>query len=175
MTRLPVILPRPGLAVLVPLVSGTLAAGLALTTGHGAAAALASLTLIALLAGLAWSDALSHTVPDGLSFPLIASGLLATALTGGAVGPVAVLAALLVALALLQDRFWPRRGLIGAGDYLLLAGALTWLGLNALPDLVMLSALFLGLYAICTRRAEVALAPALALATAILWFGDLHP
>lgn len=175
MTRAPDLIARLGWAGAVPILAGIAAGFATLATGHPAGSALASGVLIALLTALAWSDALSHTVPDGLSFPLIASGLAATALSGGATGPVSVLAAILVACALLQDRFWPRHGMIGAGDYLLLAGALAWLGLGALPDLIMLSALLLGLYAICSRRAEVALAPALALATAFLWFKDLHP
>jgi len=152
-----------------------LGVALAVVLGASATQALATMVLLGLLAPLAWSDATSHTVPDGLTLPFIAAGLIYAGAAGGPVLNISIFAGALVLVALVQDRLAPDRGWIGSGDYLLLAGSSAWLGLRALPDIIMITAFLLALCAIVTRQRQLAVAPALSIAVAALWFGDLTP
>lgn len=158
--------------LLVPAVAG---AGVAAFFGHGSEKVAASFVLFVLLAALAWTDAATQTVPDGLTFPFILAGLLYAAASQPGFVPLVVVAGLLVAVGLAQEWFLQDRGWIGSGDYLLFAGAIAWLGLRAIPDLIILSAILLGLGAIILRRSHLAMAPALSIAIAILWLGEPIP
>lgn len=144
----------------------------------GAAACLAFATLAAptaaLLTGIGWwlllsalIDAEHGRLPDVLTLPLLAGGLAAAALLPlpGLVGPVAsgLGAGVGLVLFLAIDRLyraWRGRAGLGRGDAKLLAGLGAWLGLEALPSLVLLAAV-LGLVAALAsgrRRADDALA-----------------
>ncbi|WP_347313402.1 A24 family peptidase [Defluviimonas sp. SAOS-178_SWC] len=150
--------------------------------------ALWSMVLILGLSGLAVIDAVSRTVPDILTVPLIPLGLLHAEMNG-APGLVFALAALGVIgiaiaahMALRRQATW-----LGAGDVLLLAGAVAWFGPAVLPDILFLTGLLLlirlGLGelidlrpATCVpvaRRADRAmpLAPALGAAQLLVWLG----
>lgn len=143
--------------------------------GHPPERVMASFVLVTLLSALALTDATTQTVPDGLSFPLILCGLVYSGAMGQALGLTLVLVGALVATALLMDWIAPDRGWIGSGDYLLLAGALAWLGPRAMPDLIMLGAVLLGLQAVITRARMLAMAPAFAIAITVLWLGEPIP
>ncbi len=162
---------------LAPALAGaSLAAGCSAVAGHAPMPTIAAMVLFALLALLAWTDARTKTVPDGLTFALIATGMIHTGITGAPLLPALLLTGLLTAFALGQDTLRQGRGWFGSGDYLMLAGALAWLGPRTLPDLIMLSAVALGLHAIIARQSQIAVAPSLTLAVAALWFaGDLTP
>lgn len=150
--------------------------------------ALWSMVLILGLSGLAVIDAVSRTVPDILTVPLIPLGLL-HAQTSGAPGLVFALSALAVLgvavavhLALRRRESW-----FGAGDTLLLAGAVAWFGPAVLPDLLFLTGLLLTLRlglgilvdlrpATCLPVARggdraLPLAPALGAAQLLIWLG----
>ena len=152
-----------------------LGAALAAALGGSAIQTLATAVLLGLLVPLAWSDAISHTVPDGLTLPFIVAGLIYASASGGPILNASILAGALVLVALVQDWLAPDRGWIGSGDYLLLAGATSWLGPRAVPDIIMITAFLLGLYAIVARQKQLAVAPFLSIAVAALWFGDLTP
>ena len=133
------------------------------------------------LLALAWIDARHFRLPDALTLPLIPAGLLATQ----ALAPAAVLDHAVAALAGYASfalvaagyRRWRGRAGLGAGDAKLLASCGAWLGLEALPMLVLLAAL-LGLamaLALAWRQGRlrgdmaVPFGPALALACWLLW------
>lgn len=128
---------------------------------------------------LAWTDVEAMILPDAITLPLILAGLAATwAAQPQAVSQHALAAALGYAgfrlLDVLYHRWRGRHGL-GQGDAKLLAGAGAWLGLMALPDVILLAGL-IGLVQaavlILARRQSAAAAlpfgPALALAF-FLW------
>ena len=139
--------------------------------------------LAALLGGgrlaLGASDHVAWLLPDALTLPLLAAGLLIAWLGAGpsplqpAVAPIsAALGAVagygaLAGLALLYRHFRRREGL-GLGDAKLLAAAGAWLGIERLP-LVLLMAALLGLLTALLRRGPlrsdtaVPFGPALAL------------
>jgi leader peptidase (prepilin peptidase) / N-methyltransferase len=129
----------------------------------------------------------SRTVPDALSMPMIAAGLMHAATLPGALVPFAAGVAALLALFLAASRLapvWLARG-FGGGDALLLAGAAAWLGPTMLLDQVLLTGFLLipqliGRLVPRPARAPVgpkseppgvALAPAHGLAQLMLWFG----
>lgn len=150
--------------------------------------ALWSMVLILGLSGLAVIDAASRTVPDILTLPLIPLGLIHAQMNGAPslVFAVAILglvgAALALHLALRRQADW-----LGAGDVLLLAGAVAWFGPANLPDLMFLTGLLLltrlGLGhlidlrpATCVPVARgtdraLPLAPALGAAQLLIWMG----
>ncbi len=133
------------------------------------------------LLALAWIDWEHFWLPDALTLPLIVAGLAATwFLAPWAATDHAAAAALAYAglrgLGALYRRLRGREGL-GQGDAKLLAAGGAWLGLAALPDLLLLAAL-LGLAAAGVARwrgramtAATALpfGPPLAAATWALW------
>jgi leader peptidase (prepilin peptidase) / N-methyltransferase len=132
---------------------------LAAEVAGGAVASLAFATLplagAALLTGIGWwlvllalIDAEHGRLPDLLTLPLAAAGLAASLLqpVPGLVGPVAsgLGAAVGLALFLAIDRLyraWRGRAGLGRGDAKLLAGLGAWLGLAALPLLILLASL----------------------------------
>ncbi len=133
------------------------------------------------LLALAWIDLRHLRLPDALTLPLIPAGLAATqwlypaALLDHAVA--AILGYGSFALLAWGYQRWRHRPGLGAGDAKLLAACGAWLGLEALPNLVLLAAL-LGLAAALVQhwrgqplRAETAMpfGPALAAAGFALW------
>jgi leader peptidase (prepilin peptidase)/N-methyltransferase len=93
------------------------------------------------LLALAWIDAVSLTLPDMLTLPLIPAGLLATlwllpeALVAHAAAAILGYAAF--ALLRLSWRAWRGVEAMGAADAKLMAVAGAWLGPAALPDVVL--------------------------------------
>ena len=118
----------------------------AATTAQDAAALWADCVLGWGLLALAWIDARTMILPDALTLPLIPAGLAATAwldqtaLVEHAIGAISGYAAF-QAIAMLYRRIRGREGL-GGGDAKLLAVAGAWLGLSALPWVVLLAATF---------------------------------
>jgi leader peptidase (prepilin peptidase)/N-methyltransferase len=129
--------------------------------------------LVTLLVALAAIDLASRTVPDLLSLPLIAFGLVHAWARGLAAPALLALVVALVLAAWLVPGRW-RRG-VGGGDVLLAAGALAWLGPGVAIDLAVLVSVFLLPLAAWARArpggAGIPAAPAVAAAVATLWFG----
>jgi leader peptidase (prepilin peptidase) / N-methyltransferase len=144
-----------------------------------------------LLLCLAWIDARTQRLPDALTLPLAASGLVAAAcFDNGAIlnhliGAGAGFAGFwLLAIAYRHLR---RRDGLGLGDAKLLAGLGAWLSWEGLPTVVFLGAaiaialtlgriLISGKAAQATSRQRIAFGPALALAGWIVWlYGPLVP
>jgi leader peptidase (prepilin peptidase) / N-methyltransferase len=135
------------------------------------------------LLALAWIDAEHMRLPDGLTLPLLLSGLIATFLSqpdrlvahssGAIAGYVAF-----QAIALSYRRLRGREGL-GAGDAKLLGVAGAWVGIAALPVTVLLAAgaglVYAALQhargATMTRSTELPFGPWLALG---LWLVRLY-
>lgn len=133
------------------------------------------------LLALAWIDAEHLRLPDALTLPLLLAGLGATlVLDPGAAPEHAAAAALgylmLRGLALAYRRLRGREGL-GAGDAKLLAAAGAWLGVAALPGVVLGAALLgIGLAAVAslrgrptTRATPVPFGPGLCAALWLVW------
>jgi leader peptidase (prepilin peptidase) / N-methyltransferase len=133
------------------------------------------------LLALAWIDVRSWLLPDALTLPLVIAGLAAAGafdpegLTDRAFGAAAGYLGLR-ALAIIYRALRGRDGL-GGGDAKLLAAAGAWVGLRALPQVVLLAALAGLLAAACLRLAGVRLGaqsalpfgPFLALAIWLIW------
>jgi prepilin signal peptidase PulO-like enzyme (type II secretory pathway) len=144
-----------------------------------------SAILLAGLAALAVTDGATRTVPDALTLPMIALGLLHAAIGPASFAPAGAAVVLVIGGGWLADRLLPGQlsRWAGDGDLLLLAGALAWLGPATLPDLALVTGILLAAQATLARirvaRASGArdhgrllpLAPALGTAQAILWFG----
>jgi leader peptidase (prepilin peptidase) / N-methyltransferase len=133
------------------------------------------------LLALGWIDVRRWILPDALTLPLIIAGLAAAltfdpgGLTDRAFGAAAGYFGLR-AVAILYRALRGREGL-GEGDAKLLAAAGAWVGLRALPQVVLLAAVA-GLFAaVCLRLAGIRLGaqsalpfgPFLALATWVIW------
>jgi leader peptidase (prepilin peptidase)/N-methyltransferase len=116
----------------------------------------------ALLAA-AWIDGENLVLPDLITLPLLLAGLAVTAATDPpALFNHALAAALGYAGFRLLNalyRSWRHRDGLGAGDAKLLAAAGAWLGLAALPNLILLAALF-GIAAVLLRRVTHPATPA---------------
>lgn len=104
----------------------------------------ASLVLAGMLAALSAIDLYEHRLPDLLTFPLAAFGLMASAWTG--VEPMwwpaasALLGfALLAGVAIVYRRLRGRHGL-GLGDAKLMGAAGAWLGAQAIPTVLLWAA-----------------------------------
>ena len=150
--------------------------------------ALWSMALILALSGLAVIDAVTRTVPDMLTLPLIGIGLLHAQANGAPAAVFAIAAFCLIAAAVAVPPLLRQRGgWIGGGDVLLLAGAIAWFGPAMLPDLLFLTGVILlarfGLSrlielgpATCVPVARapdrsVPLAPSLGAAQFLIWMG----
>lgn len=97
------------------------------------------------LLALAAIDLKYFLLPDFVTLPLMAAGLLATWLFAPAMLPLNIVAAtagysLVVVLRFLYRRLRGREG-IGLGDAKLLAGAGAWVSWNGLPTVILLGAL----------------------------------
>ena len=133
------------------------------------------------LLALGWIDLRTWLLPDALTLPLVVAGLAAAmafepeGLTDRALGVVAGYLGLR-AVALLYSALRGREGL-GHGDAKLLAAAGAWVGVRALPQVVLLAALAGLCAAACMRLAGIRLGaqsalpfgPFLALATWLVW------
>lgn len=133
------------------------------------------LVLFAGLAPLAWIDARRRILPDEITLPLIALGVVFGVAAGEGVGRAAGAAAGYLALAGFGALWRRLRGVeaIGLGDAKLLAAIGAFLGVAALPEVAFLAALSgiaWGLVARGARlSAEIPFGPALALAAAVRW------
>lgn len=140
-----------------------------------------TLVLFAALAVLAMIDARTMRLPDWLTLPLIAAGLVMAWVTQASLISHAAGALIgycgLVTLEIAYRRLRGRDG-IGRGDAKLLAAGGAWCGVWALPLILLaasLSALCaIALVAVVTGRrveasARIAFGPYLALAIALVW------
>ena len=126
---------------------------------------------------IAVTDRKTLRIPDGLSLPLVAAGLLLAALA-----PTQVLAAHLIGAGagfLLMAGFgalhFRLRGIegLGLGDAKLYAGAGAWLGWEALPWVLLVAAGAGLLSALVARKpGQIAFGPWLALGFLLCWLGQ---
>ena len=131
----------------------------------------------ATLLAIAVIDLRTYRIPDWLSLPLVAAGLAWSALTRPDWSPHLVGAAVgyasLAAFGALYFRLRRREGL-GLGDAKLFAAGGAWLGWQALPLVLAVSAVTGLIFALVTRQrppaAPVAFGPWLALG---IWLGWL--
>jgi leader peptidase (prepilin peptidase)/N-methyltransferase len=129
------------------------------------------------LLALAWIDAERMRLPDALTLPLVAAGITAQTMLAPEQFAESVLGAIIGYLSFravaLTYRALRRRDGLGGGDAKLLAAAGAWVGWSALPDVVLLAALF-GIMLIAvmrikggavSRTAIIPFGPCLAVAT----------
>jgi leader peptidase (prepilin peptidase) / N-methyltransferase len=134
-----------------------------------------SVALVTGLVALGAVDAASRSVPDALSIPMIAGGILHAWARGLPVLPMAVAVAVVIGVALAVSSVPSRlRHGIGGGDVLLLAGGLAWLGPMVAVDIVLLTGAFLipvfaWHLAAKSPFSGVPVAPALGASTLLLW------
>lgn len=133
--------------------------------------ALWTAVFFAILTALAWTDAVTETVPDGLTIALVVTGILHASTLGVALLPIAGPAVLLLLIGVLHGAVTGDRGWLGSGDYFLLAGAIAWFGPIAIFDVLAITAVGLLAHCVLTRRATIAVAPSLAIACALIWIG----
>lgn len=116
---------------------------------------LASLGLVAVLATLSAIDTLEFRLPDALTLPLAAAGVLLAWWAGWDTPQWRLLSAAagyaFIWAAASAYRYWRGRDGIGMGDAKLMAAAGAWLGLAALPS-VLLWACMLALFAVAVAR-----------------------
>ena len=138
---------------------------------------LASLGLAAALLAIAVVDLRTRRIPDGLSLPLIAAGVVWALWFGHRPWPAHVIGALvgyasLAGFGALYFRLRGREGL-GLGDAKLFAAAGAWLGWQKLPLVLLVGSLGGLLYAVLLRRRDanepIAFGPWLALGTWLAW------
>jgi leader peptidase (prepilin peptidase)/N-methyltransferase len=107
------------------------------------------------LLALAWIDLVDMRLPDALTLPLLAVGLLVEAVTAsgeiaahvlGAIAGYAAFKGIAIAYRAVRDRDG-----LGGGDAKLLAAAGAWVGWAELPDVILLAAL-LGIAAAVVSR-----------------------
>lgn len=147
-----------------------------------------TLVLVFAVCALGLIDAKTRTVPDAISVPMIALGVLHAAQAGA---PHLLFGMAAVGLILLCVLFrYVRRGGVpwaGGGDVLLLAGAIAWFGPWMIPDLLIITGILLLIRfawsslplpdaEACiprkiTEGSYIALAPALGTAQLAVWMG----
>ena len=147
-----------------------------------------SLILVAGLTCLAAFDANTRTVPDIITIPMILLGVAHAATAGAPHLLFGMSAAGLILFAVALHALLKGRGtFVGGGDVLLVAGALAWFGPSMIPDLAILASLVLlcqlaprfaripradaCIPATVTQTDDIPLAPSLAIAQLVLWFG----
>lgn len=136
----------------------------------------AGIVLLATLALIAVIDIRTYRIPDWLSLPLVAAGLLRAALEGERPWSAYLIgaAAGYASLALFGEIYFRARGRegLGLGDAKLFAAGGAWLGWQALPVLLAVSATAGLVFALVTRRrsaAAVAFGPWLAVGIWLCW------
>lgn len=138
---------------------------------------IATVVLMCFLVAIAVIDARTLRIPDSLSLPLIALGLVLTAvddrraladhLIGAAAG--------FLILAAIGEIYFRRRGTegLGLGDAKLFAAAGAWLGWQALPQVLLIAAVGGLVHALVKRSSgngrEIAFGPWLAIAFGAVW------
>ena len=142
-----------------------------LATGHSPAFAGWTALFFGLLAGLAWIDATTETVPDVLTLGLVMAGLAHAAAADTYLPPIAAAAVLTLMAGLLHDMLRGDRGWIGSGDFFLVAGIFAWFGPGLTLDVLAITSAGLMLHGLITRRATTAVAPSLAASAALVWLG----
>lgn len=122
---------------------------------EGWLAALPFAPLGAAAAAIFLIDLRHYRIPDRLSLPLIPLGLIHAAFTGPLLPRILAMAAVWVALTLLQQLFLRLRGQsgLGGGDVKLIAAAAAWLPVEVLP-VFMLAASVTALIEALIRRAN---------------------
>ncbi len=136
---------------------------------------LATLVLYAALAVLAAIDLRTFRLPDRLTLPLAATGLAWSGWVAGGPPISAILGAAVGygCFALLGRIHYDRRGTegLGLGDAKLLAAGGAWLGVQALPWIVLVAASGALAVALAMRSGDrrIAFGPWLALAIAACW------
>ncbi|WP_323804065.1 A24 family peptidase [Sulfitobacter litoralis] len=139
---------------------------------------LSSIILILTLGQLVRIDLREHRLPDHYTLPLIWAGLGTNALAQRALPTEAIWGAILgyVVFWLIGAVYFRSRGQegLGLGDAKLLAAAGAWVGVLALPWVVLLSALGALGYAVLSghgRKERLAFGPWIAGALLLIWFG----
>lgn len=138
-----------------------------------------SAAMVLLLSALAVFDAETLTVPDALTIPLIATGMLHAALNLAEPAPFLVAPIALVGAGWLAGKLAGegRFAWLGGGDVLIAAGALAWLGPFVFADYLLVAGVLVVLLAAaelvlhCRGTPRFALAPASAIAQISIWFG----
>lgn len=106
--------------------------------------ALWTMLLVLVLSGLSAMDAVTRTVPDVLTLPLILLGLVHAQANGASALVFATSALFVICCGVAGARMFPRRtAWIGGGDVLLVAGAVAWFGPAMLPDILFLTGVIL--------------------------------
>jgi leader peptidase (prepilin peptidase)/N-methyltransferase len=136
----------------------------------------AGILLAAALALIAAIDLRTSRIPDWLSLPLIAAGLLWAAADGARPWPAHLIGATAgyASLAAFGDLYFRARGRegLGLGDAKLFAAGGAWLGWQALPAVLAIAALAGLAFALATRHrpaAPLAFGPWLALGIWLCW------
>ena len=144
---------------------------------------IAGLFLTVMLGAIAVIDWRTHRIPDRLSLPLLAAGLVWNYLSGDAPFSAYLIGAALGYASLatfgwLYFRARKREGL-GLGDAKLFAAAGAWLGWQALPFVLLAASSAALLFAVSTRRPtselggrEIAFGPWFSLAIWLIWILD---
>ena len=144
------------------------------------AVTLASFGLAVALLAIAVVDFRTHRIPDGLSLPLIAAGVVWALWFGDRPWPPHLIGALvgyasLAGFGALHFRLRGREGL-GLGDAKLFAAAGAWLGWQKLPLVLLMGSLGGLLYAVLMRRQDahepIAFGPWLALGIWLTWLSS---
>jgi leader peptidase (prepilin peptidase) / N-methyltransferase len=137
---------------------------------------LAGAVLLSALALIAVIDFRTYRIPDWLSLPLIAAGLLWAALEGERPWSAYLIGAGAgyASLALFGEVYFRARGRegLGLGDAKLFAAGGAWLGWQALPVLLAIAATAGLAFALATRRravSAVAFGPWLAVGIWLCW------
>lgn len=149
--------------------------------------ALWTFAFVTLLSCLAVIDLTTRTVPDILSIPMILLGLLHAHLSGFDTWVFGGFAVAVISMGAIGQYIFRSQSWIGAGDILLIASAIAWLGPALLPDVLLLTGLLLCLriaagsfamphHASCVpteapRDPGLPLAPSLGAAQMLIWFG----
>ena len=134
-----------------------------------------------------WIDAEHYELPDALTLPLILAGIIATyfidreSIFSHALG--AALGYGGFRLVAFLYRFIRQRDGLGEGDARLLAASGAWLGWEALPQVILVSAMTGLIFALALRVSGrqidgvtmLPFGPFLALATWIIWIADMSP
>lgn len=133
--------------------------------------------LATLLAAIAMIDARTGRIPDWLSLPLLAFGLVLAATSARTNWPPHLIGAVAgyVSFAAFGEFFFRLRGRegLGLGDAKLFAAGGAWLGWAALPAILLISSLSALIYALLAgrseRQEEIAFGPWLALGIWVTW------
>ncbi len=149
--------------------------------------ALWTFALVGALSALSVIDATTRTVPDAISVPMIALGLVHCHLSGLNLWIFGGFSFAIIVLGLAGQILIRAESWVGGGDVLLFAGAVAWLGPGLLPDVILLAAgllcLRLAAESLAAPRAVICLpthvqqdtgvplAPSLGAAQLLIWFG----